>query len=75
MKYYQVKPQYDNKVLTNSDFLIGQELLTTNEFNKLSRKVGNGLESMVNVVFTSSHNTHWAFGARFVSDTTKVRFA
>lgn len=76
MKYYRVKPQYDNKSLcvikrgkyvNCGDILIGKELYTVKEWEKVvnSHVFGCSPLNCVELVEISKNNTYWFFGARF----------
>lgn len=68
MKYYRVKPEYDNspkyvrcngKVVKNG-ILVGNELLTPGERNKI---VNN--DQFFEEISIPRYETYWFFGARF----------
>ena len=78
MKYYKVKPEYDNipvykmskgKVVNNGDILIGNELLTEKEFQKyknnyvLPRRLK--WDDVVEERGVFPEDTYYMFGARF----------
>ena len=69
MKYYRVKPQYDNKIRytwnnhrqgVNNGILIANELYSPKEFEKLSI-----CPEWVEVVEIPKNKIYWFFGARF----------
>lgn len=67
MKYYRVKPEYDQEPIWNGKgrqigFLIANELYTPNEYGKLNvlRK-----EQKLEPIFVSQKDTYKSFGARF----------
>lgn len=70
MKYYRIKPEYDNTRLLNrakrtfDGILIGNELYTVKEWEKLVLKyrVSKAVCDIVNI---SPKETYWFFGARF----------
>ena len=68
MKYYQVKPQFDQKRkypnTSNFDILIGEELYTEAEFNKLPYVYAAAFE----LVDIPKSKTFWSFGARFEAE-------
>lgn len=69
MKYYKVKPQYDNKTrykrnnhhqsIPNS-ILIENELYTPHEFSQLTN-----CPAWFDIVEISKKKIYWCFGARF----------
>lgn len=65
MKYYRVRDMYDqfpkNPKVRNGDILIGGELYTTKEFNRLPFIYAAAFE----LVDISKSKTFWSFGARF----------
>lgn len=72
MKYYRVKPQYDNKTRytwnshrqgVSNGILIANELYTHKEYSKLSI-----CPDWVELVEVSKKKIYWFFGARFESD-------
>lgn len=73
MTYYKVKPDYDNydkAVFTKSGkikfdgFLVGNELYTEKEFEKIATSV-----CKFDIVHVSKNKTYWFFGARFSTET------
>ena len=71
MKYYRVKPQYDNKTRytwnnhhqgVSNGILVANELYTPKEFEKLAN-----CPEWFEVVEISKRSTYWFFGARFES--------
>lgn len=67
MKYYRVKPEYDQTPIFNGrdrqiGILIANELYTPREYEKLNvpRK-----EQKLEGIFVSQKDTYWFFGARF----------
>lgn len=81
MKYYRVKPEFDNyKISKNYDILIANELYTEKEFEKVKMKYANrnnmtrsitpisatkGLLSCFDIVEIPKNKIYWMFGARF----------
>ena len=65
MKYYQVREQYDqfpkNPKVRDGNILIGNELYTEKEFNKLPYVYAAAFE----LVEIPKSKTFWSFGARF----------
>lgn len=65
MRYYRVRKQYDqfpqNPKVHDGNILIGGELLTEKEFNKLPFIYAGAFE----MVEIPKHNTYVFFGARF----------
>ena len=69
MKYYRVKPEYDNVTryklnphggCVPDSVLIGNELYTETEHSKIANR-----SQMFDVVNISKNNTFFSFGARF----------
>ncbi len=78
MLYYRVKPMYDNKRLClckcgryihNGDILIGGELYTLKEWDRLKKShvFGCNPADCVELVNISKNNIYFFFGARFES--------
>ena len=71
MIYYRVRKEYDNfpkdPRIHNGDILVGNELYTEKEFNKLPY-VYSGAFEKVNI---PKHQTYWFFGARFQKEELK----
>ena len=75
MKYYKVKPEFDNKRIchcirgkyTDIDILIGKELYTEKEFLRLVKTHVFGVDpkSCFELVEIPKNKTYWLFGARF----------
>jgi len=63
MKFYKVKNQSDN-VPHRKGFLVGNELYTEKELNKLSLS-SNFIEENFDSVEINKFKTFWMFGARF----------
>ena len=72
MKYYRVKPQYDNKTRytwnnrhqgISNGIIIGNELYTPCEFKKLAM-----CPAWFEVVEVSKRNIYFFFGARFENE-------
>lgn len=61
MKYYRVKPIFDNYKKNTTDIFVGNELYTENEVNKLDCVY----KDMFDIVEINKNNTHFFFGARF----------
>ena len=67
MKYYRIKPEYDNAHLLKRTFdgiLIGNELYTVKEWERLVLKYRVS-EAVCDIVNISPKETYWFFGARF----------
>ena len=67
MKYYRIKPEYDNTRLLKRAFdgiLISNELYTVKEWEKLVLKYRVS-EAVCDIVNISPKETYWLFGARF----------
>ena len=68
MKFYKVRDMYDqfpkNPKVRNGDILIGGELYTTAEFNKLPYVYAAAFE----LVDIPKSKTFWSFGARFAEE-------
>ena len=67
MKYYRIKPEYDNARLLKRTFdgiLIGNELYTVKEWERLVLKYRVS-EAVCDIVNISPKETYWFFGARF----------
>ena len=70
MKYYRIKPEYDNIRLLNrakrtfDGILISNELYTVKEWEKLVLKYRVS-EAVCDIVNISPKETYWCFGARF----------
>lgn len=67
MKYYRVKPEYDQTPIFNGSgrqigILIANELYTLNEYGKLNVR---GKEQKLEPIFVSQKDTYKFFGARF----------
>ena len=67
MKFYRVKPEYDNyRAVSNGtgrgrfDILVGNELYTEKERNRLANR-----DQCFDVVEVKKNQTYWFFGARF----------
>ena len=60
MKYYKVKPEYDNKRRNDNNIYIANELYTEKEAEKYH--INKNYCDIVNV---SKNETHFFFGARF----------
>lgn len=72
MKYYRVKPEFDNRRYSvNGDFFIANELYTEKEVEKISKKYNilyakvYNFNSIFEVVEISKRKIYWFFGARF----------
>lgn len=72
MKYYRVKPQYDNKIRytwnnhhqgVSNSILIANELYTLKEFEKLAN-----CPAWFDTVDISKKRTYFFFGARFAME-------
>ena len=70
MKYYRVKPEYDNaRLLIRAEIsfdgiLIGNELYTVKEWERLVLK-DRVSEAVCDIVNISPKETYWLFVARF----------
>ena len=67
MKYYRIKPEYDNARLLKRAFdgiLISNELYTVKEWEKLVLKYRVS-EAVCEPVNVKPKETYWFFGARF----------
>lgn len=67
MKFYRVKPEFDNfRAVSNGtgegrfDILVGNELYTEKERNRLANS-----DKCFDVVEVKKNQTYWFFGARF----------
>lgn len=77
MKYYKVKNDIrliSNKMVTcgmvkahEQVYLIENELITENELKRLKIEQYKDNTNIFEAIVTSSHNTYWFFGARFLS--------
>jgi hypothetical protein len=76
MKYYRVKPEYDNKQLLTKErgiyvnrgySLIAKELFTVKEWEKICKKhvFRRSLAECVELVEIPKTKVYWFFGARF----------
>ena len=72
MIFYKVKPAFDNwRYSKNFDILIGNELYTEKELEKLKQKYFHCYSTVYNFdkifdkVEIKKNKTHWFFGARF----------
>lgn len=76
MKYYKVKNDIrliSNKMVTcgmvkahEQVYLIENELITENELKRLRIDQYKDNSNVFEVIITSSHNTYWFFGTRFL---------
>lgn len=65
MKFYRVRPEYDNVKLSKSwEILVGSELLTPAEYNKALRKYANR-NNMSRVSEEPTDSDHVSFGSKF----------
>ena len=60
MKYYKVKPEYDNKRRSDNNIYIANELYTEKEVEKYHIN-----KSYCDIVNISKSETYFFFGARF----------
>lgn len=60
MKYYKVKPEYDNRVLKKRFIYVGGELFTEKECKRYEVNT-----NYCEVVDEKPKNTYFFFGARF----------
>lgn len=72
MKYYKVRPQFDNKQVTrNGYYLVGNELYTPAELRKLEARYHAYYRNPINFalmfeeVEVSKRSVYFFFGARF----------
>ena len=70
MKYYKVKPEYDNVIVSKkNDILIANELYTVKELRKLEKKLEGKARAKFYLMFDpveiSKRQIYWFFGARF----------
>lgn len=77
MKYYKVKPMFDNvakikataagKVYHTGDIYIGNELYTEKEVDKMKNSflLPASIDKMFDVVTINKNHTFFCFGARF----------
>ena len=77
MKFFKVKPQFDNVTiyvrtksgaLKPDSILVGNELYTQAEFLKLKEKSDWLKDYMFEEVEVSKFKTYWFFGARFMNE-------
>ena len=76
MKYYKVRPQFDNKQVTrNGYYLVGNELYTPAELRKLEEQYNryslapSNFSLMFKEVEVSKRSVYFFFGARFSPST------
>lgn len=71
MMYYRVRKEFDNfpknPRVHDGNILVGKELYTEKEFNKLPYVYAGAFEK-VNI---PKHQTYWFFGARFQKEELK----
>lgn len=65
MKYFKVKPEYDNKPRSDGSILVANELYTEHEVQKFKIP-----ENRLSVIEVSPSNTIVFFGARFQTNST-----
>ena len=63
MKYYQVKPEYDQRRKGNNDVFIANELYTPAE-----RKKYNAPDHIFRVLEIPRTKTYWCFGCRYAAE-------
>lgn len=72
MRYYRVKPEYDNVTkytaknngaVKADGILVANELYTPAEYNKLCKHLNGSW--MFDIIDISRKKTYWFFGARF----------
>lgn len=72
MLYYRVKDEDDQRKIIKKNritgFYIAGEIVTEREAKKKDYEL-----SRLETIETSRSNTYWLFGARFVSDESKVK--
>lgn len=79
MKYFRVKPEYDNKSICycyrgyykNLTYLVGRELYTAKEWAKIVKQhvFGFNPSDAVDEVEIPKNKIYWCFGARFEKGT------
>ena len=76
MKYYRVRPKFDNKQVTrNGYYLVGNELYTPSELRKLETRYNAFYHTPLNFmrmfeeVEVSKRSVYFFFGARFSPST------
>lgn len=68
MKYIMIRPEYDSKFIPPNDILIGRELYTPKEWEKIRAKhptYGRLLDRAGVPVEVSKKQIYWFFGTRF----------
>ena len=71
MKYYRVRPEFDNWAVGRNYYLVGNELLTAVELRKLRARYNNyyrvplNFERIFEEVEVSKRTVYFFFGARF----------
>lgn len=71
MKYYRVRPEFDNWAVGRNYYLVGNELLTETELRKLRARYNNyyrvplNFERIFEEVEVSKRTVYFFFGARF----------
>lgn len=71
MKYYRVRPEFDNWAVGRNYYLVGNELLTEVELRKLRARYNNyyrvplNFERIFEEVEVSKRTVYFFFGARF----------
>ena len=78
MKYYKVRPEFDNKHVTADYFLVGNELYTTAELRRLESRYNRYYRTPLNFhrmfeeVEVSKRSVYFFFGARYSDSTGSV---
>lgn len=71
MKYYRVRPEFDNKAVGRNYYLVGNELLTEAELRRLRTRYNRyylvplNFERIFEEVEVSKRSVYFFFGARF----------
>ena len=71
MKYYRVRPEFDNWAVGRNYYLVGNELLTAVELRELRARYNNyyrvplNFERIFEEVEVSKRTVYFFFGARF----------
>lgn len=71
MKYYRVRPEFDNKAVGRNYYLVGNELLTEAELRRLRTRYNRyylvplNFDRIFEEVEVSKRSVYFFFGARF----------
>ena len=71
MKYYRVKPEFDNVQFSVNEFFVANELYTEKEIEKIRKKYNilyakvYNFNKIFEIVEISKKRIYWFFGARF----------